>query len=250
MLDIHTHILPLIDDGAKSVEEAENMLKMLKEQGVTDVVLTPHFYLYSQDLEVFCEQRDRAFEEISRTVPKGLRLHLGAEIAFYNISIDYKALSRLSIDGGRYILLELPFSGDYGKTILPKLESFICNTGLTPIIAHAERYKAVQRHPAIIADLIDMGCMIQVDAESVLGSKPKSLVDAMLRHGQVHLIGSDCHGMSYRRPNYRPAYDFIKARYGSSAVETVDSIGKCVLNNEKITLFTDSKIKKLFGQYR
>ena len=248
-VDVHTHILPDIDDGAENLTEALNIIKALKEQGVTDVVLTPHFYLRNQNIDAFLDKRDTKFDELKSVCPSGIALHLGAESEFSNVSINYSFFRSLAIDSGEYILLELPFGDDYTKEIMQKLEKFKYQTGLTPIIAHAERYQSIQKHPCFLSDLVDLGCLIQVNAESVLNLKNGSLIDAMFNHGLVHLIGSDCHNTTTRKPLYASAYKKIEDCYGNNVINSINDFGMCVIQNKQIQIFSESKIKKIFGKY-
>ena len=208
-VDIHTHILPGIDDGADKAGTSLVMLDMLKADGVTDVVFTPHFYFRNQDMEAFLEKRGAAYGKIASFSPKNIRMHIGAEVEFSDVSINYESFRRLSIDGGKYVLLELPFTGNLSKDIFPRLEQLIYQTGLYPIIAHVERYPDIIKNPALVAELINIGCLIQVNAGAVIESVRKSLVDALFIHGQVHLIGTDCHNLGSRKPEYQKIFEKI-----------------------------------------
>ncbi len=250
ILDIHTHILPAVDDGAADLNESVGLLHSLKEQGVTDVVLTPHFYYRNQNMDSFISSRNSAYKSLLKVVPQEIKLHLAAETEFSDVSIDYKVFTDLGIDGSRYILLELPFSGKYENSVLPKLERFMYSTGMIPIIAHIERYEAVCKNPGLVADMIALGCLIQVNTSSVIAANKGSLVDAMLRHGQVHLLGSDCHNLTNRRPEYDRTLSIIAQGYGTELLKEIENFGEKVLANERVSVYTDSRVKKLFGKYR
>ncbi len=249
-VDIHTHILPGIDDGARDVEESMQMLKMLRGDRVTDVVLTPHFYFHEQSIEMFLEQRNAAYQRLCSRVSRGMKFHLGAEVEFPNISIDYGMFHRLAINDGRYILLELPYKGGLEKDVLPRVEKFIDQTGMQPIIAHVERYQGIADKPGLAADLIDMGCLLQVNATSVMESRRGTLVDALLRHGQVHLLGTDCHNTTFRKPALRPALVRIGLQYGMECRNYMQTIAEDVINGIPVRASADGRIRKILGKYR
>lgn len=248
-VDIHTHILPDIDDGAEDLTEALNIIKALKAQGVTDVVLTPHFYFRNQDFDAFLEKRNAKYAELKSVCPTGITLHLGAESEFSNVSINYDFFRGLAIDNGGYILLELPFLDDYTKGILQKIERLKYQTGLTPIIAHAERYQSIRKHPCFLSYLVDLGCLIQVNAESVLNLKKGSLIDAMFNHRLVHLLGSDCHNTTTRKPLYAAACKKIEDCYGRNMIDSLNDFGTRVIENQQIQVFSETKVKRIFGKY-
>ncbi len=249
MVDLHTHILPAMDDGAKDVQTSVEMLKSLQRDGVTDVVLTPHFYMRRQRPESFLRKRKEAFEQLLSVVPTGMNLHLGAETEFSEVLAGYEKRKELCIDGGRYILIELPFSGEYKQGVLPKIERFVYDTGLTPIIAHVERYPSIRKAPALVAELINVGCLIQVNTTSILESRAGGLEDALLRNGQVHLIGTDCHDMENRKPNYAAAIARIEQRYGKESVSVLTDTAARVIRGERIYAESGRKIRRLFGRY-
>ena len=158
MTDLHTHILPGMDDGAKTPEESLQMLRMERDQGVDTVVLTPHFYRDRERPEQFLARRRASAEALRdalmalpeeeiRTMP---RLILGAEVAWVPNLPDMPELSRMCMGRSKYLLLELPFSA-WSDPLFRQLRELMDRTGVTPVIAHVERYaclfhgKALQR---------------------------------------------------------------------------------------------------------
>lgn len=249
-LDIHAHILPGIDDGSENVETSLCMLETLAADGVTDIVFTPHFYFHEKGIEHFLEKRERAMGQLASGVPEGIQVHLGAEVEFSNVSIGYGQFKLLSIDGGKYILLELPMQEDLEGWLYKRLARFIDSTNLNPIIAHAERYKGLQKRPNLIAELINLGCLIQVNTTSIINSKHGDLVDAMLKKDMLHLLGSDCHNMRDRKPDYARAIKVIETRYGDEKYAAIAQISQCVINNEPLHLTTENNIQNFFGHYK
>ena len=155
MIDIHTHILPHIDDGAKDTATALAMLHKEWEQGVEEVVLTSHFYGRHRSPEQFLEKRNAAFERLRLQLPEGLKVRLGAEVHFTGRNMpENEELCRLAIEGTNYILIEFPFTTAWTGELLDRLNDFILDTGYTPIIAHAERYSEIKKCPALISELV------------------------------------------------------------------------------------------------
>lgn len=252
MTDLHTHILPGIDDGARTCEISRRLLAELKEEGVNKVVFTPHFYWRSNTISHFLESRAAAFARLQEAgVPEEMEFHLGAEAEFNEMHINPAALSPLAIDNGKYILLELPFSVDWQKDLFDNLTNFINVTGMTPIIAHAERYPAAQKKPAYIAELLDMGCLIQVNSHAIVRAEAGSLVTALFDHGQVQCLGSDCHNLTSRRPHYAAAVNVLRERYGADFVSGLQETMERILRQEKVRPVRPHPIKKtLLGKYK
>ncbi len=249
-VDFHTHILPGIDDGAKNEDVSLAMLEALSLDGVTDVILTPHFYFRSRRIDDFLERRQTAYEKLLAVAPDNIRFHLGAEAEFSMIDIGYECYKDLSIDGGKYILLELPYKGDFGSGIFERLERLIYSTGLRPIIAHTERYESIRKDPGQIADLISLGCLIQINAESVLSIRQGSLEDAIFQNREAHLIGTDCHDMERRPPKYLDAMQFLEDRYGKELVSDIERISERVVNGDKVHPSGGKRIKKSLFRYK
>ena len=203
MIDFHNHILPGADDGAKNLEESLFMLKCAEEQGITDVVNTIHFqhpkmkgkktdYFYVSSLKNKLEQK-------MLEMKIKIKIHLGAEVFF-----DFNLLNILdnplvTFSNNKYMLVE------FSTNILPKNYDKhlyeLKKSGVTPIIAHPERYRAVQNDIDIIVKLINSGCLMQIDGGSLIGHFGKTCqitTQEMLSRNLVHVIGSDAHGIKKR----------------------------------------------------
>lgn len=251
MIDIHTHILPHIDDGAKNTATALALLKMQQEQGVKSIVLTPHYYGRKHSPQRFLEKRNEAFERIQDALPQGIEVRLGAEVHFTGVNMpEADKLCLLAIEGTKYILLELPFMAKWSGSILSKLSDFVYETGYTPIIAHVERYGEVLKKPSIVNDFVDMGCLLQVNAQSFIDKKAKGFAFALLRHGLVHCIGSDAHDTENRTPCLDEAKQAIeKAGFGAEWKKIQENM-QIILSGEKVEVEYALPVKKFFGKYR
>ncbi len=206
MIDIHTHILPHMDDGAEDVAVAAAMLKEELAQGVDTVVLTSHYYGKRHSPAQYLAKREASFQALKPHIPDGMRMILGAEVHFTGMNTaSFDALCQLAIEGTKCILLELPFRRSWSGGLLEGLERFINETGYQPIIAHVERYNEVLKRPAIVTRLVQMGCLIQVNADALTDKCARRFTLKLLKKGLVHCIGTDAHNVADRAPGMQKA---------------------------------------------
>lgn len=235
MIDMHTHILPQIDDGAKDVEKAKELLLLEEAQGVSEIVFTPHYYGQKRSLEQFLQQRDKAAKALETHILPTLKYRLGAEVHITGVNdpSDEK-LCALAIDGTRYVLMELPFTGRWNKSLFARIESFIADTGYFPIIAHAERYERFRNNPLLINELVKKGCLIQLNAHAFLRKRTQRFAFALLKHGLVHCLGTDSHDTENRAPDYLAAKSTIIDAGYQQAWEAIQLNMRRVLNGEVV----------------
>ena len=168
MIDMHSHIIPLLDDGSKSVQETFNMIKEAQKSGFTDIIMTSHFLLdyYEPTPEEIIFWKDK-LQEVVKNQNIDLKLHSGMEIYISNkLQELIKNKKVLNLSDSRYMLIELPLSTtvNYLDHILFVLQSL----SIKPIIAHPERYKCVQDNPDLVQEYIDKGALIQCNYGSIL----------------------------------------------------------------------------------
>ncbi len=249
MIDIHTHVLPGIDDGADGVQTSAAMLERAKSEGVRCLVFTPHYYGRLSP-EQFLEKRKQAFEEIREKIPDGLETRLGAEIHFTGVNVpDFDDLCSLGIEGTSYVLLEFPFTSQWTSALLDTLADFISDTGYTPIIAHVERYAEVLQNPSIVSELVEMGCLIQVNAESFCGKYSKKFTFALLKHGLVHCIGTDAHDLEKRPAAYQKVREEVERAGYAEQWQRAQDIMKKIIRGEQVRVERKKPIKKFLGRY-
>lgn len=220
MTDLHTHILPEMDDGAKNVEMSLELLEMETKQGVDTVVLTPHFYRDREEPEHFIARRAAAMQKLEAAMaglPAERRLllpelHLGAEIAWVPNLAEWPELSRLCLGSSRYFLLELP-SRPWTDQLINQLYELSGRTGLVPVLAHIERYLKTQKQQHVDA-LLDLGVPVQVSAEPLLHTMQRGAVLRLLRERKAQLIASDAHDPVSRPPNLGRALSEVGRRLG------------------------------------
>lgn len=213
MIDLHTHILPQMDDGSSSTDESIAMLRMELQQGVSTVCLTPHYLPENEAPTAFLQRREAAYANllsaISEPVPE---LILGAEVAWFPTLHQFDALESLCLGDSQYFLLEMPFQ-PWSPHMLDRLYLLPDSTGLTPLLAHVERYLPFQSK-GCIKDLLSMGFPMQVNAESLQHRGRKLL--SLLTHGEWYL-GSDCHNTAERSVNYAQGAAFLREKLGRQA---------------------------------
>jgi len=211
MIDFHTHILPGMDDGCTSVQESIEMLKMLKSQGVNSVVLTPHFYAYKTDIRSFLSDRRSSFDSLVRQMQKDdvkMNLYLAAEVLYFDELWRIDDLEKLCIDGTKSIIIEMPFSKWSGTMIngVGKLVS----RGLNPVLAHFNRYVRIHKGMQQVYELVNAGAMLQLNCDCFDNPIKRMWSSSMLKKGIVSALGTDCHNMEKRPPNYDVAHSYIE----------------------------------------
>lgn len=229
--DFHSHVLPGVDDGSSSLEETLALLRIEAGQGIQHIVATPHFYPQHDDLERFLARRERAEKSLRESLRKepGLpTITVGAEVYFFPGISDSEALKWLTIGNKRFILLEMQHV-PWGSNVYRELESIYVKQGLTPIIAHIDRYISPFHTYGILDRLVDLPVLIQANASFFLRYTTRGMALRMLNKGQIHLLGSDCHNLSSRPPRLGEATDVIRKRLGDLALERIERIGIDIL---------------------
>ena len=223
-VDIHTHILPGVDDGARDVSQALSLMKCAAGQGTGALILTPHYRGRYRDnvrqklTQVFKELRQAAAAECP-----GLELYLGCEIG-YEIDVSEKVSNGmvLSLNDTQYVLLEFQDDSFRSRILDGVLE--VVNFGYVPIIAHAERYEAFRKFPQLAEELTDLGALIQINADSVMGKSGfgiKRYCHRLLKAHRVHFVATDAHDQKLRQPELRSCYQKVRKKYGQAYADAL-----------------------------
>lgn len=224
LFDIHCHIIPEVDDGAASLSESIQMLKMEYKEGVRTIIATPHFRLGM--FETGPEKVIEKFELLKKEAENeqcGIDLYLGCEFHANMDMIKYLRDGRArTMAGSRYVLTE--FSGkDDKRYIRDRLYSLISH-GCRPVIAHIERYPCLRKDIAFIEELVNIGAYVQVNAGSItgdLGFGVKHFCKKLLREQLVHFVGTDAHDVKYRTPKINAAYSYIAKTMGDEYADII-----------------------------
>lgn len=211
--DIHTHILPGMDDGCKTPEEAVQLLQSSYEQGIRKIFLTPHYYPV-ESVDEFLARRNQAEKALYKAMEKVggpfPELCMGAEVA-YRAGICYQEdLQKLCLGNSQYLLLEMPFHV-WGEEVIRTVRGISNVRGITPILAHIERYLSMQEKD-VLERLLDQEILVQMNAARLLHFTSRGQARRLLNNGMVQLLGSDCHNTTGRTQNLAQAIEYLEKK--------------------------------------
>lgn len=196
MIDMHSHILPAIDDGSRSIEESIKMIKEAKEAGFTAIVSTSHYI--EENYNSSKHEREELIKEINQRLEAenvDIKIYNGAE-AYVSTNLDelIKKKELPTINESKYLLMELPMHSEiiYLDNIIYNLKT----NGIVPIIAHPERYSYVQKNPKMLKDFINKGVFFQSNYGSIIGRYGKDAektLKKLLKDNMIHFLGTDTH---------------------------------------------------------
>lgn len=232
MTDFHSHILPGVDDGSSSVEESCALLRMLREQGITNVIATPHFYPNRTSLDRFIEKRKAAYERLRPSLTEDMpSIRLGAEVYYYDGIRRMEGLERLCIEGSRVLLLEMPFSR-WSEMTLKEVATLARSGKVQVVLAHIDRYMSYQVDGSL-ERLLEAGVLFQMNASYFNGMLTGRRAIRMCRDHLVHAIGSDCHNITSRPPKIGKAHELIEKRLGREFLEQMNAFTEGLLDSSK-----------------
>jgi len=219
--DIHCHILPGVDDGAKNMEETRRMLLIAYEEGIRIVVATPHFIVGSKNTKV--ENLKVIYEEVKQIAESALKefhIILGNELFYCPDIIEaLKKGEALTIDDTRYILVEFLPSATF-REIRDGLNHCIYS-GYIPILAHAERYQCLNKDYKLVNNFIKLGAYIQINISSMLkghSNTSRKLCEKLLEREWVHFLGTDAHGINERPLRVGEVTTYLAKKYGQNTI--------------------------------
>lgn len=222
LVDIHCHALPGVDDGAASVPMALDMLRRANDEGVGDLVLTPHYR--PEDGPERARQLQDHFDGFAAVAAEsgiGVRVHLGAELGFrFGLAQLARSTPVARLAGGPYVLVDLP-----PGLLSPGLEQAffeIRTAGYRPVLAHPERHRELARDPGRIERLRAQDLLLQVDAGSLrgrFGSRAQAAAIGLVESGQADFVGSDGHDLEKRPLSLRSAYEQVVGLAGADEAQ-------------------------------
>lgn len=249
MIDFHTHILPGLDDGAQNVETSLEMLRICAQTGVDTIVATPHCHTQTQDeIPYFLQHREESFKELkaamSASGEKFPEIVLGAEVRIYDGFSKFENLDKLKISGTDYIFLEMPYE-PWKYDIFDEIFS-ITQRGFKPIMAHLDRFLDQEY---LFHELYSMDLLYQINSCAFLDRPTRKMMVNLMENQAVHIIGSDSHNLTDRKPDVAKAYEVISKKFGEEYANILDSNARKILANKEIidrTLPRLGTMKKLF----
>lgn len=214
MVDIHSHILPGIDDGAQSIDESIAMLQLAAVAGTTDIVATPHANSYYP----FDEQAvEKLVAQVSAATHGIIKVHAGCDfhLNFDNLTDCLKTPAKYTVNGGRYLLVELP-----DLSSLPVMRTALLRllaAKIIPVITHPERNGPLCANLRELENWVRDGCLLQVTGQSFFGRfgpVAQRFTETLMNADLVHFVASDAHDCLDRPPDLSTAYKLISERWG------------------------------------
>jgi protein-tyrosine phosphatase len=239
MVDLHNHILPGIDDGAKDMEETLKMGKIAEAEGFSKIIATPHYIEgeFTLEKEQFLSIINTVNEHFAKNtvnieVLPGLEVYLSPDLPS-----KLKKGEIHTLNNTPYVLVEFPMSSVpiYTEDILYEMRLL----GYKPVIAHPERYIKIMKDPDYLRGLVEQGNYVQINSLSiigVLGKKTKQTAEILLKHKMVHFIGTDAHTSRIRSPRIKEALEQMRKWVGDEYVEEIINNGRALIRGEEITI--------------
>lgn len=248
MIDIHSHIVPGIDDGAKTDEDALAMARAAVEEGITTIVATPHhkngnYENTKQQIVAHVTQLNKLF--IEQNIP--LSVLPGQEIRINgDLLKDYQAGELVPLaDDSRYLLIEFPANHvpKYAEQLLFDMQL----KGLVPVIAHPERNAEIIERPEILYQFVKKGALVQLTAASMSGHFGKNIKKfslQLIEANLAHFIASDAHNTTSRSFRMREAYATIEKEFGASTVYLFQENAELLVRNQTVYRDEPMRVKK------
>ena len=218
MIDMHSHILPQMDDGSKSVEMSVQMLSRLKDQGVDTVVATPHFLAKKDSPEEFLRRRQASLELLNWNEAAQPRILPGAEVTYFDGMSHSDQLEKLCLGNSRLLLVEMPY-GQWTQRMVREVCDIPVQLGLQPVLAHVDRYR--ESFAGYQKLLTEQGILFQFNADVFEKFWSRRWALKQLRRGELHFIGSDCHNLDKRPPRIDLAVETITKHLGAEILDEI-----------------------------
>jgi protein-tyrosine phosphatase len=248
MVDLHTHILPGMDDGAGTMEQAVRLIKLERQNGVDTIALTPHFDPERTEPASFLRRRSKHTEALKKAAADydlPVRLLEGAEVRLTPDVLFLPSIHSFCYEDTPYMLVELP--GEFYYEWIQKTLFELLVIGLTPVIAHVERYGYFMDNPQLLKRLVDSGCLAQVNC-GCLTSEYRVIaqfIAGVVRDRLVHILATDTHSEQLRPPRLAPAMELVKKRFGANAKQFFCDNARQISENRPVALFDSACIATL-----
>jgi protein-tyrosine phosphatase len=250
MIDIHSHVLPGIDDGSHSQEESVKMLTIAAECGTTDIVASPHSnaeFPFRPDLI------SERLANLRSAMGDKIRIHNGCDfhLSYDNIQDALNHPKKYTINNKSYLLVEFSDASILQKTI--DIFGKLLNAGMIPVITHPERNSLLQKRLDDIQQWVQDGCLVQVTAQSLLGTfgrTAKHYADTLLDKNLVHFVASDAHDCEHRPPRLDESYEYVSRKHGRERADRLFmEYPQRVIDGEAIYLEEYATTKRKWFQF-
>lgn len=236
-IDIHSHILPGVDDGSSNMEQSISMLHMAAKEHISTIIATPHYNVAGDNPSVdSLRELAGQLQEQAHKINKSFQILLGNEIyygeAYYDEAIieALQSENALTLAGSRYVLVEFSYTSSI-KFMRHAINNLVYH-GYIPILAHVERYYNIHRDPKAIEELVKTGCYMQMNCDSLMGdlfSFKAAYNRRLLNNDLIHFIASDCHSDNRRAPFMQRTVSHLIKKNGVEAIKRI-----CIDNTIKI----------------
>lgn len=221
MIDIHSHILPKIDDGSASPEQTNEILDLMYRQGITTVGATSHFYANWETPEQFLARREKAVARMIPSENPQPKIILGAEVAYFSGIGICEELIPLQLGDTKLLLVEMPFA-DWSERMIKEICDMPQNLGLIPVLAHVNRYRGKRQFIKYREKLAKAGVLFQCNGDIFLERFKRNWALKQLKEGYIHFLGSDCHNTDSRPSNLDAAAQVIIKRLGAKVLRELN----------------------------
>lgn len=240
MIDLHCHLLPAVDDGAKTISMAIDMAEEAKKEGISEILLTPHhmdgeYINHKNKVIMLTDNLQKIFNDnnIDILIRPGQEVHLTGDLLK---AIDNNDILFADGDSKRYVMLEFPHSGipEYSSDIIFELKI----KGICPIIVHPERNHGIQKNPDKLYELVKQGCLTQLTATSFVGGFGKTIqdfTDDIIESGLGFMFASDAHNLKGRRFLMESAFERLERKFGSDKVKEFKRNAELVWDGKDIS---------------
>lgn len=221
-IDVHSHILPGVDDGARSINESLQLIAKLKKQGVTRILATPHFYASVCSLEDTVKKAQDSYADLKMFLTNAdPQIKIGYEVHYFKNISKIDDIEKLTIDGTRFLLLELA----HMPSLEPAAEdiiSLVLDRHITPILAHIERFALLPGFDRITETIKDGFSIGQINASAFsINRKSKKIALRLIKEGYGQIIASDTHSVNSRPPEFDNAFKIIGKKLGEDTVKKI-----------------------------
>lgn len=243
LIDTHIHMVPGVDDGAKDMDTAILMLEAAIHEGVDEMILTPHFNLPVYNNQNVIEHYN-LLKEYVLTKKISFKMHLGNEIYLSEEDIaGIKNGQANTMGNTRYLLVELPLYHFYPfhEIMIRDLQ----NNGYKIVIAHVERYQIFKKEPEKLQELVNNGICTQITSSYIMNKKTRKRALELIKSGLIHIVASDGHGIDWRPPVMKMAYDTVSKAFGQHCAHILFVENPKLMIEDRVLMIADiDEVKK------
>jgi protein-tyrosine phosphatase len=232
IVDLHSHILPNIDDGPKTVDLSVELVKLQIEDGIGVAAATPHFDSENDVLDEFLQKRKQSCASLQISLMNsGINFEIkkAAEVFVHPKLLQINQKNQLCIEGTSFMLVEFPW--DYWPEWVNEVIFKLQLEGITPILAHTEKYKPILIAPERLYKLVSMGLLVQINASTITKcDKNTKKVFELIKHRLVHIIATDTHSANLRPPHLTSAFKILENKFDDFLVKYLLQNATSIIN--------------------